>query len=80
VEHRLAREPRSSRDSSARAPATWTLVNVVYDDVDPALHPWAKLSMEAHLIKLEREGGVRAGAGKTRGAGRRRSDRSLPRR
>lgn len=32
------------------------LVKVVYDDVEPALHPWAKLSMEAHLIKLEGEG------------------------
>ncbi|MDG0990943.1 MAG: MBL fold metallo-hydrolase, partial [Luminiphilus sp.] len=32
------------------------LVLVVYDDVDPALHEWAKLSMLAHLIKLESEG------------------------
>ena len=32
------------------------LVLVVYDDVDPALHEWAKLSMLAHLIKLQSEG------------------------
>ena len=32
------------------------LVVVVYDDVDPALHEWAKLSMLAHLIKLQSEG------------------------
>lgn len=31
------------------------LVKVVYDDVDPALHPWAQLSMTAHLIKLAAE-------------------------
>jgi len=28
----------------------------VYDDVDPAMHEWAKLSLLAHLIKLESEG------------------------
>jgi len=31
------------------------LVVVVYNDVDPALHEWAKLSMLAHLIKLDEE-------------------------
>ncbi|MFN2288657.1 MAG: MBL fold metallo-hydrolase [Chromatocurvus sp.] len=31
------------------------LVKVVYNDVDPALHPWAQLSMSAHLIKLAGE-------------------------
>jgi len=33
-----------------------TLVVSVYDDVDPAMHEWAKLSLLAHLIKLESEG------------------------
>ena len=28
----------------------------VYDDVDPVMHEWAKLSLLAHLIKLEDEG------------------------
>ncbi len=32
-----------------------TLVKVVYDDVDAALHEVAKLSMSAHLIKLQQE-------------------------
>ena len=27
-----------------------------YDDVDPVMHEWAKLSLLAHLIKLEGEG------------------------
>ena len=31
------------------------LVKSVYDDVDVALHPIAKASLEAHLIKLELE-------------------------
>lgn len=57
VNHRLAREAKV-RDGLRRVgPCDLdTLVAVVYDDVDPALHPWAKLSMEAHLIKLQREG------------------------
>jgi hypothetical protein len=32
------------------------LVVTVYDDVDPVMHEWAKLSLLAHLIKLEGEG------------------------
>lgn len=39
------------------------LVAVVYDDVDSNRHEWAKLSMTAHLIKLEREGQARQLAG-----------------
>ena len=31
------------------------LVKVVYDDVDTSLHKMAKLSLSAHLIKLDRE-------------------------
>ena len=31
-------------------------VVTVYDDVDPVMHEWAKLSLLAHLIKLEGEG------------------------
>jgi hypothetical protein len=30
----------------------------VYDDVDPRLHPVAKGSLLAHLLKLEQEGRV----------------------
>jgi glyoxylase-like metal-dependent hydrolase (beta-lactamase superfamily II) len=35
------------------------IVRVVYRDVDPALHPIARLSVTSHLVKLEREGRVR---------------------
>jgi glyoxylase-like metal-dependent hydrolase (beta-lactamase superfamily II) len=57
VEHRLRRERKVATGLAERAPADLgTLVTTVYDDVDPALHPWARLSLEAHLIKLEREG------------------------
>ena len=59
VNHRLQREGkvidglqrlgRSSLDE---------LVKVVYDDVDVGLHEMAKLSMTAHLIKLQRENRV----------------------
>jgi hypothetical protein len=31
------------------------LVKVVYDDVDTSLHKMAKLSLSAHLIKLQQE-------------------------
>jgi glyoxylase-like metal-dependent hydrolase (beta-lactamase superfamily II) len=62
VEHRLARERKVQDGLQQLGPCDLDqLVTVVYADVDPALHPWAKLSMEAHLIKLQREGA----AGKT---------------
>ena len=35
------------------------LVVKVYDDVDPVMHEWAKLSLLAHLLKLEGEGRAR---------------------
>ncbi len=57
VEHRLGRERKVAAGLAACAPTDLgTLVTTVYDDVDPSLHPWAQLSLEAHLIKLEREG------------------------
>jgi hypothetical protein len=31
------------------------LLEVVYNDVDPAMHPIAELSLLAHLLKLEEE-------------------------
>lgn len=57
VEHRLGRERKVAVALADRAPADLAaLVTAVYDDVDPSLHPWARLSLEAHLIKLQREG------------------------
>ena len=56
VAHRLGREEKVLAGLEQTGACDLdALVKVVYDDVDPALHPWAKLSMEAHLIKLERE-------------------------
>lgn len=60
VAHRLGREEKVLAGLDALGDCDMDgLVTVVYDDVDAALHPWAKLSMEAHLIKLEREGRAR---------------------
>jgi glyoxylase-like metal-dependent hydrolase (beta-lactamase superfamily II) len=55
--HRMARE----RKVLARLtePSTLdTLTPAVYDDVPKERHPWARLTLEAHLIKLAREGKV----------------------
>lgn len=55
--HRLARE----RKVLARltGPSTLdALTAAVYDDVPKDRHPWARLTLEAHLIKLAREGRV----------------------
>lgn len=60
VEHRLKREAKVLAGLRRASPCDLdALVIIVYDDVDPALHPWAKLSMEAHLIKLEGESRAR---------------------
>jgi glyoxylase-like metal-dependent hydrolase (beta-lactamase superfamily II) len=63
VEHRLTREAKVFSGLQALSPCDLdTLVVRVYDDVDPALHPWANKSLEAHLIKLRSEDRAR-GAG-----------------
>ena len=60
VRHRLMRERKVLSGLQRTGPADLdTLVVTVYDDVDPALHEWAKLSMLAHLIKLDREAQAR---------------------
>lgn len=57
IDHRLGRERKVVAGLKALGPSDLDqLVVRVYDDVDASLHPWAKLSMTAHLIKLEREG------------------------
>lgn len=56
VKHRLQREAKVIRGlQQVGRCGLDTLVKVVYDDVDPALHEMAKLSMTAHLIKLHQE-------------------------
>ena len=57
IAHRLERERKVAAELGKRAPATITdLVPGVYDDVDPALHEWAAMSLHAHLLKLEADG------------------------
>lgn len=59
IAHRLKREAKVMERLSAAGRATIdTLVTGVYDDVDPRLHPLAKSSLLAHLLKLEQDGRV----------------------
>jgi endoribonuclease LACTB2 len=61
IAHRRMREDKIHRSVEAftREGATSTeLVPLVYDDVSPAIWPIAKLSIEAHLEKLERDGRI----------------------
>lgn len=62
--HRVMREDKVMRSIRAHPDATLeTLVSRVYDDVAEDRHAWAKLTLQAHLIKLLREGRVREHAG-----------------
>lgn len=57
ISHRLQREAKVMKCLMAAGAATvGALVPLVYDDVDPRLHPIAKSSLLAHLIKLEEDG------------------------
>jgi glyoxylase-like metal-dependent hydrolase (beta-lactamase superfamily II) len=54
--HRLAREEKVLNGLRRLHSATLDeLVPLVYDDVAPDRHAWARLTLEAHLIKLARE-------------------------
>jgi hypothetical protein len=46
-----------------------SLVPAVYDDVSPDRHVWARLTLHAHLLKLERESKVSEHEGVWRVAG-----------
>jgi len=60
IEHRLGRERKVVDGLAKVGPADMdALVRVVYDDVSEKLHPVAKNSLLAHLLKLEREGRAR---------------------
>jgi glyoxylase-like metal-dependent hydrolase (beta-lactamase superfamily II) len=55
--HRMAREHKVLRNLTDMGAATLdSLTPAVYDDVPAERHPWARLTLEAHLIKLAREG------------------------
>jgi glyoxylase-like metal-dependent hydrolase (beta-lactamase superfamily II) len=57
IAHRLQREAKVVERLRRAGRATLdVLVASVYDDVDPRLHPVAKGSLLAHLLKLEAEG------------------------
>ena len=57
--HRLGREDKVVTKLAILGPATLDrLTAAVYDDVPAERHPWAKLTLEAHLIKLVRDGRV----------------------
>ena len=57
VEHRLGREKKVIEHLAEHANITlFDLVPHVYADVDVSLHGMAKLSLLAHLLKLQKEG------------------------
>lgn len=59
IAHRLQREAKVAARLDHLGPSDVdTLVVSVYDDVDPRLHPVAKGSLLAHLLKLEEDGRV----------------------
>jgi glyoxylase-like metal-dependent hydrolase (beta-lactamase superfamily II) len=58
--HRVAREDKVLRSIGALESATLErLTSLVYDDVPAERHSWARLTLEAHLIKLRRENRVK---------------------
>ena len=60
IEHRLAREQQILDLLVERGTSKIDdLVEVIYVDVNPELHPVAKRTVHAHLIKLAKEGKVK---------------------
>jgi glyoxylase-like metal-dependent hydrolase (beta-lactamase superfamily II) len=60
IAHRLRREQKLCLVlQSLRQGRMDDLLPKVYDDVPAAMHGWARLTLEAHLIKLQRDGAVR---------------------
>ena len=60
IAHRLDREQQVLQALEELPPGATipTMVQQIYVDVDPRLHPVAAWTVEAHLLKLEREGKV----------------------
>ena len=64
IAHRLGREAKVLDALRALAPATSaTLLERVYADVPPKLHPMALRSLTAHLLKLRDDGLAAEGGG-----------------
>ncbi|MEO7774625.1 MAG: MBL fold metallo-hydrolase [Steroidobacteraceae bacterium] len=55
IRHRGRRESKIVRVLAERSGTLEALVPHVYDDVSPSLHGLARLTLMAHLVKLERE-------------------------
>ncbi len=64
--HRMARESKVLRRLSGLTATLDALTPLVYDDVPADRHVWARLTLEAHLNKLLREGRVVEHAGNWR--------------
>lgn len=63
IAHRLKREQKVVAAFATKNPATLDeLVGIVYDDVPQRMHPVARRSLHAHLLKLEKEGRVQGAA------------------
>ena len=63
VAHRLKREQKVADALARKHPATLDeLVTLAYDDVSEKLHPVAKRSLHAHLLKLAAEGRAKESA------------------
>ena len=63
IAHRTKRERKVLDALGKKSPATLDdLLPLVYDDVSPGIHPVARRSLHAHLIKLVDEGRVRQSA------------------
>ena len=56
IEHRLDREQQVLSAVATGARTVMEIVQAVYTDVDPALHPLAAMSVRAHLVKLADDG------------------------
>jgi hydroxyacylglutathione hydrolase len=59
IEHRLEREQQVLSAVKTGASTVMEIVQAVYTDVDPTLHPLAAMSVRAHLVKLVEDGVVR---------------------
>jgi glyoxylase-like metal-dependent hydrolase (beta-lactamase superfamily II) len=63
--HRLAREEKVLRSLALLGAASLDeLTPLVYDDVAPDRHRWARLTLQAHLIKLARDSRAHEGGGR----------------
>jgi len=63
IAHRLMREDKLLSKLTATPKTLDELLPRVYDDVDVSLHDMAKLSLHAHLLKLQKEQRVRCDDG-----------------